>query len=70
MIKAMDDYGVHIVALSNVPFPGLGTVSSAAPMLGFLGTVPGMITSFNDIVEQMGRRTSSRRRRRESARPC
>ena len=54
VIKAMDDYGVHIVAALERHLPVLGTVSSAAPMLGFLGTVAGMITSFNDIVEQMG----------------
>jgi len=54
VVKAMDDYGVHIVAALERHLPVLGTVSSAAPMLGFLGTVAGMITSFNDIVEQMG----------------
>jgi biopolymer transport protein ExbB len=54
VVKAMDDYGVHVVAALERHLPVLGTVSSAAPMLGFLGTVAGMITSFNDIVEQMG----------------
>ncbi len=54
VVKAMDDYGVHIVAALERHLPVLGTVSSAAPMLGFLGTVAGMITSFNDIVEKMG----------------
>lgn len=54
VVKAMDDYGVHIVAALERHLPVLGTVSSAAPMLGFLGTVAGMITSFKDIVEQMG----------------
>ena len=34
--------------------PILATVSSAAPMLGFLGTVSGMINSFDDIVRLMG----------------
>jgi len=54
VVKAMDDYGVHIVAALERHLPVLGTVSSAAPMLGFLGTVAGMITSFQDIVDQMG----------------
>ena len=54
VVKAMDDYGVHIVAALERHLPVLGTISSAAPMLGFLGTVAGMITSFNDIVEKMG----------------
>ena len=54
VVKAMDDYGVHIVAALERHLPVLGTVSSAAPMLGFLGTVAAMITSFNDIVEKMG----------------
>src|SRR5690606_10005748 len=30
-------------------------VSSVAPMLGFLGTVQGMIVAFDDIVAQMGK---------------
>jgi len=55
VVKSMDDYSVHIVAALERHLPVLATVSSAAPMLGFLGTVSGMITSFNDIVEQMGK---------------
>lgn len=54
VIKAMDDYSVHVVAALEKHLPILATVSSAAPMLGFLGTVAGMITSFKDIVAQMG----------------
>ena len=50
VVKAMDDYSVHIVAALERHLPVLATVSSAAPMLGFLGTVAGMITSFADIV--------------------
>ena len=34
--------------------PILATVSSAAPMIGFLGTVQGMVLSFADIVAKMG----------------
>lgn len=54
VVKAMDDYSVHVVAALERHLPVLATVSSVAPMLGFLGTVSGMITSFRDIVEQMG----------------
>lgn len=54
VVKAMDDYSVHIVAGLERHLPILATVSSAAPMLGFLGTVQGMIVAFQQIVEQMG----------------
>jgi biopolymer transport protein ExbB len=54
VIKAMDDYSVHIVAALERHLPVLATVSSAAPMLGFLGTVQGMIIAFRDIVAKMG----------------
>ena len=54
VVKSMDDYSVHIVASLERHLPILATVSSAAPMLGFLGTVSGMINSFDDIVNLMG----------------
>jgi biopolymer transport protein ExbB len=54
VVKSMDDYSVHIVAVLEKHLPILATISSVAPMLGFLGTVSGMITSFNDIVAKMG----------------
>jgi len=54
VIKAMDDYSIHVVAALERHLPILATISSVAPMLGFLGTVAGMITSFDDIVEKMG----------------
>jgi biopolymer transport protein ExbB len=54
VVKAMDDYSVHIVAGLERHLPVLATVSSAAPMLGFLGTVQGMIVAFQQIVDQMG----------------
>jgi biopolymer transport protein ExbB len=54
VIKAMDDYGVHIVAAMERHLPMLATISSVAPMLGFLGTVQGMVVSFDDIVRTMG----------------
>ena len=54
VVKSMDDYSVHIVAALERHLPVLATVSSAAPMLGFLGTVQGMIIAFGDIVAKMG----------------
>jgi biopolymer transport protein ExbB len=54
VLKGMDDYTVHIVAALEKHLPILATVSSVAPMLGFLGTVQGMVISFDDIVLHMG----------------
>ncbi|MEX0725896.1 MAG: MotA/TolQ/ExbB proton channel family protein [Planctomycetaceae bacterium] len=54
VVKAMDDYGVHVVAALEKHLPSLATVASVAPMLGFLGTVSGMVNSFDTIVAQMG----------------
>lgn len=54
VVKSMDDYGVHIVAALERHLPILATVSSVAPMLGFLGTVQGMVIAFRDIVARMG----------------
>ncbi len=54
VVKGMDDYSVHIVAALERHLPVLATVSSVAPMLGFLGTVQGMIIAFRDIVAKMG----------------
>lgn len=51
--KAMEDYGVHIVASLERHLPILATVSSVAPMLGFLGTVQGMVISFEDITREV-----------------
>lgn len=55
VVKAMDDYSVHIVAAMEKHMPILATISSAAPMLGFLGTVAGMIVSFDSITENIGK---------------
>jgi len=54
VIKGMDDYSIHIVAAMEKHLPILATVASAAPMFGFLGTVAGMVMSFDDIVKTMG----------------
>ena len=53
VIKAMDDYGIHVVAALERHLPILATVSTVAPMVGFLGTVQGMIVSFGNIVAKM-----------------
>ncbi len=50
--KSMDDYSVHIVAALEKHLPVLATVASAAPMIGFLGTVQGMVIAFAEIVAQ------------------
>lgn len=55
VVKAMDDYGVHVTAALEAHLPILATVSSVAPMIGFLGTVQGMVISFQDIVDQAGK---------------
>ena len=54
VIKTMEDYGVHVVAALERHLPVLATIASVAPMLGFLGTVQGMIVAFDDIVATMG----------------
>jgi biopolymer transport protein ExbB len=51
VMKAMEGYAIHIVAALEKHLPILATVASAAPMIGFLGTVQGMVISFKDIVE-------------------
>jgi biopolymer transport protein ExbB len=51
VVKSMDDYGVHIVAALERHLPILATVSSVGPMIGFLGTVQGMVISFAQIVQ-------------------
>jgi biopolymer transport protein ExbB len=54
VVKAMDDYSVHVVAALEKHLPILATVSSAAPMVGFLGTVAGMVISFDEIKNRLG----------------
>lgn len=51
VMKAMEGYAIHIVAALEKHLPILATVASAAPMIGFLGTVQGMVISFKDIVD-------------------
>lgn len=54
VVQSMESYSVHIVAALERHLPILATISSVAPMIGFLGTVQGMIVSFANIVEMMG----------------
>jgi biopolymer transport protein ExbB len=54
VVKAMDDFGVHVVAALERHLPVLATVSSVAPMLGSVGTVAGMIVLFQGIVAKFG----------------
>ena len=54
VVKAMEDYSVHIVAALERHLPILATISSVAPMVGSVGTVTGMIILFKDIVAKMG----------------
>jgi biopolymer transport protein ExbB len=54
VIKSMENYGVNIVAALERHLPLLATIASVAPMLGFLGTVQGMIVAFGDIEANIG----------------
>lgn len=54
VVKSMENYGVHIVAALERHLPVLATIASVAPMLGFLGTVQGMIVAFGDIEANIG----------------
>jgi len=55
VVKTMEDYGVHIVAALERHLPILATIASVAPMIGFLGTVQGMIISFDEIEAGIGK---------------
>jgi biopolymer transport protein ExbB len=54
VVKAMDDYSVHIMAALEKNLPVLSTVATVAPMVGSLGTVVGMVIMFQDIVDKYG----------------
>lgn len=54
VVKAMDDYGVHITAALEKNLPVLSTIATVAPMLGSLGTVVGMVVLFQDVVDKFG----------------
>ncbi len=50
--KTMENAAIHEVAYLEKYLTVLATVTSIAPLLGFLGTVVGMILSFEVIAEQ------------------
>ena len=54
VVKSMENYGVNIVAALERHLPILATIASVSPMLGFLGTVQGMIVAFGDIEANIG----------------
>ena len=54
VVKSMENYGTNIVATLERHLPILATIASVAPMLGFLGTVQGMIVAFGDIEANIG----------------
>ena len=55
VVKSMEDYGVHIVAALERHLPILATIASVAPMIGFLGTVSGMIEAFAAMELMIGK---------------
>lgn len=54
VVKAMDDYSVHIFAALERHLPILGTISSVAPMIGSVGTIAGMMVLFDGILKKIG----------------
>lgn len=50
--KTMENFAIHEVAKLERGLPILASVANIAPMVGFLGTVAGMIQSFDVIAEQ------------------
>jgi biopolymer transport protein ExbB len=51
--RAVDGMGSHEAGLLEANLRFLGVISNIAPMLGFLGTVTGMISAF-DVIAQQG----------------
>lgn len=52
MEKSMENAAIHEIAYLEKYLTVLATVANIAPLLGFLGTVVGMIISFDVIAEQ------------------
>jgi biopolymer transport protein ExbB len=50
--KAMENSAIHEIAYLEKYLTVLATVANIAPLLGFLGTVVGMVLSFDVIAEQ------------------
>jgi len=49
VVKAMDDYAVHITATLERNLPVLATIANVAPMVGSVGTVVGMVVLFEAL---------------------
>lgn len=56
VVKAMEDHAPYVVNNLEKYLGVLVTVGNVAPLFGFLGTVTGMIRSFNDIASAGGMR--------------
>ncbi len=56
VVKAMEDHAPYVVNNLEKYIVVLVTVGNIAPLFGFLGTVTGMIRSFNDIASAGGMR--------------
>ena len=52
MKEAIEDTGRHVIHELERFINALGTIASMSPLLGLLGTVSGMIRTFNDITDQ------------------
>lgn len=50
--KALEDASAHELAVLEKGLPVLATIAMIAPLLGFLGTVTGMINSFEALASQ------------------
>jgi biopolymer transport protein ExbB len=50
--EAIEDTGRHVIHELERFITTLGTIGSISPLLGLLGTVSGMIRTFNDITDQ------------------
>jgi biopolymer transport protein ExbB len=50
--EAIEDAGRHVIHDLERFINALGTIASISPLLGLLGTVSGMIHTFNDITDQ------------------
>ena len=54
VVKAMEDHAEHVVNFLERYLVILATVGNIAPLIGFLGTVTGMIKSFEQIAAKGG----------------
>ena len=54
VVKAMEDYAIHVISQLEKYLVILATVGNVAPLFGFAGTVTGMIDAFGRIREAKG----------------